>query len=164
MVDISTQLKMVPVPNESALEASRQERERELSQDVSFGIGNLLAVEQSSLEDSPRGGGDIGIYTAVCGPVETGRYLPTYTHIPHHASNGLSPFIRTSHRSDHGGVLIDSHGRSRMTVDPRTPTMPGQSTSGFHRPGRHCLRQGRSAVSCWASRMKGELHPTKNRL
>ena len=23
------------------------------------------------------------------------------------------------------------HGRSRMTVDPRIPTMPGQSTSGF---------------------------------
>ena len=29
------------------------------------------------------------------------------------------------------------HGRSRMTKDPRTPTMPGRSTSGLHRPGRH---------------------------
>ena len=33
-----------------------------------------------------------------------------------------------------------------------------------HRPGRHCLlHQARSAVRCWASRMKGELHPTRNR-
>ena len=24
------------------------------------------------------------------------------------------------------------HGRSRMTIDPRIPTMPGRSTSGFH--------------------------------
>ena len=29
------------------------------------------------------------------------------------------------------------HGRSRMTIDPRIPTMPGWSTSGFHRPDRH---------------------------
>ena len=26
-----------------------------------------------------------------------------------------------------------------MTVDPRIPTMPGRSMSGFHRPGRYCL-------------------------
>ena len=24
------------------------------------------------------------------------------------------------------------HGRSRMTIDPRIPTVPGRSTSGFH--------------------------------
>ena len=29
---------------------------------------------------------------------------------------------------------------SRMTVDPRIPTTPGRSVSGFHRPGRHCLQ------------------------
>ncbi|CAM9135983.1 unnamed protein product [Laminaria digitata] len=29
------------------------------------------------------------------------------------------------------------HGRSRMTMDPRIPTMPGRSASGFHPPGRH---------------------------
>ena len=56
------------------------------------------------------------------------------------------------------------HGRSRMTIDPRIPTMPGRSMSGFHQPGRHCLHHARSAVRCSASRMKGELHPTKNRL
>ena len=50
-----------------------------------------------------------------------------------------------------------------MTIDPRIPTMSGRSTSGFHQPGRHCLNQARSAVRCWASRMKGELHPSKNR-
>ena len=38
------------------------------------------------------------------------------------------------------------HGRSRMAVDPRIATMPGRSTSGFHRPGRHCMHQVRSAV------------------
>ena len=42
--------------------------------------------------------------------------------------------------------------------------MPGRSTAGFHQPGRHCLHQARSAVRCLASRMKGEPHPTKNRL
>ena len=36
-----------------------------------------------------------------------------------------------------GGVLIIMHSRSRMTIDPRSPTMPGWSTSGFHRPGGH---------------------------
>ena len=36
------------------------------------------------------------------------------------------------------------HGRSRVTIDPRVPIMPGRSTSGFHRPGRHCLHQARS--------------------
>ena len=46
------------------------------------------------------------------------------------------------------------HGRSRTTIDPRIPPMPGRSTSGFHRPGRRCLHQARSAVRCSASRMK----------
>ena len=39
-----------------------------------------------------------------------------------------------------GGVLIIKHGRSRMTIDPRIPRMLGQSTLGFHRPGRQCLQ------------------------
>ena len=50
-----------------------------------------------------------------------------------------------------------------MTVDPRIPIMLGRSTSGVYQPGRHCLHQARSAVRCSASRMKGELHPSKNR-
>ena len=62
-----------------------------------------------------------------------------------------------------GGATQFVHGRSRMTIDPRIPVLPGRSTSGFHQPGRHCLHQVRSAVRCSASRIKGELHPSKNR-
>ena len=29
-----------------------------------------------------------------------------------------------------GGVLKSVHGRSRMAIDPRTPTRPGRSTGG----------------------------------
>ena len=61
-----------------------------------------------------------------------------------------------------GGRTQFAHGRSRMIIDPRIPTIPGRGTSGFHQPGRHCLHQARSAVRCSASRMKGELHPSKN--
>ena len=32
------------------------------------------------------------------------------------------------------GVLIVMHGRSRMAIDPRVPTMSGRDTSSFHRP------------------------------
>ena len=59
-------------------------------------------------------------------------------------------------------VLIVMRYGSRMTIDPRVPTRPGRSTSGFHRPGRRSLHQARSVVRCSASRMTGELHPTKN--
>ena len=53
------------------------------------------------------------------------------------------------------------HGRSRMRIDSRTPTTPGRSTSGFHRPGRHCSCAKREAPPVVrASRVKGELHPT----
>ena len=61
------------------------------------------------------------------------------------------------------GVLITMRGRGRITIGSCIPTMPGRSTSGFHRLGRHCLHHLRSAVRCWASRMNVELHPTKNR-
>ena len=37
-----------------------------------------------------------------------------------------------------GVYPILMHGLSRMTIDPRTPTMPRRSTSGCHQPGRHC--------------------------
>ena len=61
------------------------------------------------------------------------------------------------------GCVDVMHGRSRMTIDPRIPTMPGRITLGFHRPGGHCLHQARSAVMRWASRMKGGLYPATNR-
>ena len=60
-----------------------------------------------------------------------------------------------------GAQFVD--GRSRMKMDPRIPTMPGRSMSGFHQPGRRCSQQTRSTVRCSASRMKGELHSSKNR-
>ena len=73
--------------------------------------------------------------------------------------------------SDRGGGVLERrdmldlmHGRSRMTIDARNPTIPGRSMSGFHRPGRYCLHQARNAVRCPAMGMKGELHPTKNHL
>ena len=58
------------------------------------------------------------------------------------------------------------HGRSRMTIDSRIPTMPGRSTYvGFSPTQADVLlpHQARSAVGCWANRMKGEPHPSKNR-
>ena len=69
-----------------------------------------------------------------------------------------------------GEVVLDRkyvvdlmHNRSRRTIDPPFSTMPGRIMSGFHRPGRHFLHQARNAVRCLASRIKGELHLTKNR-
>ena len=49
VVDISAELEVLSVPKRSALESCR----RELSEDVSFGIGTLLVVEQSTLENRP---------------------------------------------------------------------------------------------------------------
>ena len=63
---------------------------------------------------------------------------------------------------EEGGTQF-AYGRSRMTIDPRIPTMPGRGTSGFHQLGRHRLHQARSVVRCSASGMKGDLHPSKNR-
>ena len=53
---------------------------------------------------------------------------------------------RKKRSQDRGGCTQFVHGRSCMTIDPRIPTMPGRSTSGFHQTGRHCLHQARSAV------------------
>ena len=50
------------------------------------------------------------------------------------------------------------HGRTRKTINPRIPSMPGRSTSGFHRPGTQCLHQARSAVGCSACRLLKNIH------
>ena len=57
MVDIFTvgMVGIVSVLKRSALETSIGE----LSEDVSFGIGTLLVLEQSSLEKPPQGGCNI---------------------------------------------------------------------------------------------------------
>ena len=56
------------------------------------------------------------------------------------------------------------HSRNINAIDPRIPTMPGRSMSGFHRPGRHRVHQARGAVRCSASRMTGGQHPNKSHL
>ena len=38
-----------------------------------------------------------------------------------------------------------------QTVDPRIPTMPGRSSSGFHRPSRHCLHQAEGGGGGWGT-------------
>ena len=78
------------------------------------------------------------------------------------SSNTSRSSLTTSHSGGERCTHV-THGRSRMTIDPRIPTMPGQRTSGFHRPGKHCLHQARRAVKCWASRMECEVHPAGNR-
>ena len=60
VVDISTAVGIMPVPKWSALETSRRER----SEDVPFGLGTLLVVERSTLENRPRGA---VIYTVLYG-------------------------------------------------------------------------------------------------
>ena len=85
-------------------------------------------------------------------------------HIDHKACFELTPFF--CWKKWRGGCVCAHvmHGRSRMTIDPRIPTMQERSiTSGFHRPGRHCLHRARRAVRCAAIRVKGALHPAMNR-
>ena len=54
-----------------------------------------------------------------------------------------------------GGCTHVMHGRSRMTIDLRSPAMPERSsTSTFHRPGRHYLVEPREAASRRPSRCR----------
>ena len=54
-----------------------------------------------------------------------------------------------------GGGTQFVHGRSRMTIDLRIPTMPGRSTSSFHQPGRKCLHQARSSREVFGESHEG---------
>ena len=73
-------------------------------------------------------------------------------------------------RGGRGGVLDLMHGRSHMTIDPRTPTYAGTEHVGFgFSPTRQTLlapsAKRREVRRYSASRKKGELlHPNKNRL
>ena len=103
----------------------------------------------------------------------SGRVVPFLTHpsfslkdayrITGKIARYLGKFLEHVFLDKVGGCTQFAHGRSRMTVDPHIPTIPGRSTSGFHRPGRHSLHQAQSAVRCSASGMRGEVHPSKNR-
>ena len=46
-----------------------------------------------------------------------------------------------------GGILTSC--MAVVACQPRTRTMPGRSTSRFHRPGKHRWHQARPAVRCW---------------
>ena len=48
-----------------------------------------------------------------------------------------------------GGWTRFVHGRSRMTIDPRIPNVPGRSTLGFPQPGC-CDMGGRGGRAFWA--------------
>ena len=80
------------------------------------------------------------------------------TEIPNPVRDTNQAMYRGRGVFDRRDMLDFMHGRSRMTIDPRNPAVPGLSMSGFHRPGRHCLPLARSAVKCPVSRTKGELH------
>ena len=54
------------------------------------------------------------------------RYVPRSSHAPIYLASASPP--------GGAGVLDIMHRRSRMTIDPRVPTMPGRNTSGLHRP------------------------------
>ena len=43
-------------------------------------------------------------------------------------------------------MLIAIHDCSRMTIDPRIPTLPGRSTSGFHRTMQTLLQPSAKGV------------------
>ena len=90
-----------------------------------------------------------------------GEREPRY--IAFHSEGGANKSVTCALYIPVGGCTHVMPCRGRMIIDVRIPTIPGRSTSGFHRPGRHCLHQARSAVRCWASRTKGELHPTQHR-
>ena len=47
-----------------------------------------------------------------------------------------------------GVALILLHGPSRMTVDPRMPTVLAWTTPGFHRLGTLGLHESGSTVRC----------------
>ena len=59
-----------------------------------------------------------------------------------------------------GGGTHVMRCRSRMTISPRIPYNAGTEHVGFSPSGQTLLAQ--SAVRRSASRIKGELHPTKN--
>ena len=63
-----------------------------------------------------------------------------------------------------GWVIVVMHGRSLSDHTPSHPVTAGTEHVGFLQKRQTLLSQARSAMRCSAIRMKGELHPTKNRL
>ena len=57
-------------------------------------------------------------------------------------------------------IILSCLTVGRRAIDPRIPTIPGRSTSGFDRPSRHCLHQSRkggvndrSTAMAWRRRL-----------
>lgn len=48
---------------------------------------------------------------------------------------------KTTYMTEGGGCTLAMHGRSRPTIDPRTPAIPERSTSGFHDPEIACFKR-----------------------
>ena len=127
MVDISTAAGiLVSVPKSSALATSR----RELSQDVSFGVGTvgtLLVVEQSTLGNAPEVCENV-MYTVVHGSPNPSRLLRVddsvsamlFVSIDIYLSpkkKDIFTFLYLDHR-EIGGSVGDGAPRGR-TRDPR---------------------------------------------
>ena len=73
----------------------------------------------------------------------------------HAVGGGVGEVGMCSREGVGGGVLDIMHDRSRVTMDPRIPTMPGWGVWDCRRRGRHCLHQARSAVRCWSESHEG---------
>ena len=52
---------------------------------------------------------------------------------------------RAASRMSLRGYIMRNVAVDCQAVDPCIPTLPGRNTSGFHPPGKHCLREARSA-------------------
>ena len=57
----------------------------------------------------------------------------------------INASIPTTPATEHVG-LPPTRKTISLTTDPRIPTSPGRSKSGFHRPDQHCVHHARSAV------------------
>ena len=92
----------------------------------SFGVPTLGPREQ------PPAVGETGGSGTAATPGSGGeRVEPPFVHL----LPIVVGFARRWVEMEGEGVLDRMHSRFRMTIDPRIPTMPGQSKSGFHRPG-----------------------------
>ena len=114
---------------------------------------NSLARLAGLVLSAPRvcpGGGDGG-FDGDERPISAALHNTSAHHGRGHLRYGEVSFFRVlSHKQRAafgGGVYsIVMHGRSCMTIDPRTVTMPGQSTSDFYRPGKHLLAPSAKAL------------------
>ena len=129
---------------------TRQKHRRVITPDVAQqkeeSRGGLLRVFQLSLRQKKKKKKSLS--WSVCYNTPANRSEPGDRQKQRNRLAGPKPFnlleharreSNETHQGARGGAGCTHamHGRSRMITDPRTPTMPGRSTSSFHRPGRH---------------------------